>query len=104
MFDSNSRLHIFVAGSDSALWDNRGVLSSGTYNHKWHRLGIGIKGPVFSTLETGLVQLPLAMVRGTDNSLWMADIVGSSDPRHAAGYTLAECLLQSLFCINRHLQ
>jgi len=80
MFDSNSRLHIFVAGSDSALWDNRGVLSSGTYNHKWHRLGGGIKGPVFSTLEPGWSSYLLAMVRGTGNTLWMADIRGSSDP------------------------
>jgi hypothetical protein len=80
IFDQNSRMHTFAAGGDNALWDNRGVLSSGTYYHNWHGLGGIIQGAPFSTLKPGYSSYLLAMVRGLDNSLWIADINGLNNP------------------------
>jgi hypothetical protein len=80
IFDQNSRIHIFAAGGDNSLWDNRGVLSSGEYVLRWHGLGGFIQGAPFSTLEPGYPNFLLAMVRGGDNGLWMADINGLSNP------------------------
>jgi hypothetical protein len=80
IFDQNSRMHIFVAGGDNALWDNRGVPSSGTYVHNWHGLGGVMQGAAFSTLEPGQPNYVAVMVRGTDNALWIADVYGLSDP------------------------
>ncbi|MDD2754107.1 MAG: SdrD B-like domain-containing protein [Methanothrix sp.] len=80
IFDQNSRMHIFVAGGDNALWDNRGVLSSGVYYHNWHGLGGVMQDAPFSTLEPGYSNYLLAMVRGSDNALWIADIYANGDP------------------------
>ncbi len=80
IFDQNSRMHIFVAGQDNSLWDNRGILTSGDYVHNWHGLGGVIQGAPFSTLEPGYPNYLLAMVRGSDNALWMADVYGQSNP------------------------
>ena len=80
IFDQNSRMHIFAAGGDNSLWDNRGILSSGVYVHNWHGLGGVIQGAPFATLEPGSSNYLLAMVRGSDNALWMADINGLSNP------------------------
>jgi len=80
IFDQNSRMHVFVAGADNALWDSRGILSSGEYVHNWHGLGGVIQDAPFSTLEPGYPNYLLAMVRGSDNTLWMADVDGLSNP------------------------
>jgi len=80
IFDQNSRMHIFVAGGDNALWDNRGVLSSGIYVHNWHGLGGVMQGAPFSTLEPGQPNYVVVMVRGTDNALWIADVNALGDP------------------------
>ncbi|MDD2754109.1 MAG: C25 family cysteine peptidase [Methanothrix sp.] len=80
IFDQDSRMHVFVAGGDNALWDNRGILSSGVYYHNWHSLGGIMQDAPFSTLELGYNGYLLAMVRGSDNALWIADIYAKSDP------------------------
>jgi hypothetical protein len=80
IFDLNSRMHIFVAGGDNALWDSRGILSSGAYYHNWHSLGGIMQDAPFSTLEPGYNGYLLAMVRGSDNALWIADIYAKGDP------------------------
>jgi hypothetical protein len=80
IFDQNSRMHVFVAGGDNALWDNRGVLSAGSYYHNWHGLGGVMQDAPFSTLEPGYNNYLLAMVRGSDNALWIADVYGLGDP------------------------
>lgn len=80
IFDSNSRIHILAQGGDNGLWDNRGVLSSGTYVHNWHGLGGTITQAPFATLEPGRANYIAAMVRGSDDALWMASINGISDP------------------------
>ncbi|MDD4447059.1 MAG: C25 family cysteine peptidase, partial [Methanothrix sp.] len=80
IFDRDSRMHILVAGGDNALWDNRGVLSSGVYYHNWHSLGGIMQDAPFSILEPGYNGYLLAMVRGSDNALWIADIRAKSDP------------------------
>lgn len=80
IFDQNSRMHTLAAGGDDALWDNRGVLSSGSYVHNWHGLGGVINLPPYATLEPGRANYIAAMVRGSDDALWMASINGISDP------------------------
>lgn len=80
IFDQNSRLHIFVAGADNALWDNRGVLSSGEYVHSWHGLGGVIQEAPFSILEPGQPNYLAVMVQGADNALWTAYVNGLSNP------------------------
>lgn len=80
IFDQNSRMHIFAAGTDDSLYDNRGVLSSGTYVHNWHCLGGVIQGAPFATLLPGYADYLAVMVKGGDNGLWMADVNVQSDP------------------------
>jgi hypothetical protein len=80
IFDQNSRMHIFVVGGDNALWDSRGVLSSGVYYHNWHSLGGVMQDAPFSTLKPGYSNYLLAMVRGSDNALWIADVNALGDP------------------------
>jgi hypothetical protein len=80
IFDSNSRMHVFAAGSDNSLWDNRGILTSGVYVRSWHGLGGVIKGAPFATLKPSSSNNLLAAVRGSDNSFWIADIDGLSSP------------------------
>jgi hypothetical protein len=80
IFDQNSRMHIFVAGGDNALWDSRGILSSGVYYHNWHSLGGVMQDAPFSTLEPGESSYLLVMVRGSDNALWIADVYALGDP------------------------
>ncbi|MDD2755275.1 MAG: C25 family cysteine peptidase, partial [Methanothrix sp.] len=80
IFDQNSRMHVFVAGGDNALWDSRGILSSGSYYHNWHSLGGVMQDAPFSTLEPGQPNSLAVMVRGTDNALWIADVSALSDP------------------------
>jgi hypothetical protein len=80
IFDSNSRMHIFVTGTDNSLWDNRGILTSGTYVHSWYGLGGIILGAPYSALKPGSNDNLIAAVRGADNALWMADVNGLSNP------------------------
>jgi hypothetical protein len=79
-FDSNSRMHVFASGSDNALYDNRGILTSGVYVHSWHGLGGAMQGAAFSVLNPGSSGYLLAVFRGTDNALWMANVNGLSSP------------------------
>jgi hypothetical protein len=80
IFDLNSRMHIFAAGGDNALWDSRGILSSGVYYHNWHGLGGIILEAPFATLKPGYPNFLLVMVRGGDNGLWIADISVLNNP------------------------
>jgi hypothetical protein len=97
IFDQNSRMHIFVAGSDNALWDSRGILSSGVYYHNWHSLGGVMKDAPFSTLKPGYSSYLLAMVRGSDNALWIADIYALGDPETCNWISFSGVLTSELF-------
>lgn len=97
IFDQNSRMHTLAAGGDNALWDNRGVLSSGSYVHNWHGLGGVIQGPPFATLEPGRTNYIAAMVRGSDNALWMASINGLSNPETCTWYGLGGIISSEAF-------
>ncbi len=74
IFDSNSRMHVFAVGGDNALWDNRGILTSGVYVRNWYGLGGSIQGAPFAALNPGTSGNLLAVYRGTDNALWMANV------------------------------
>ncbi len=80
IFDHNSRMHIFVIGADKTLWDNRGVLTSGTYVHSWHALGGILLGAPYSSLKPGSSDNLLVTVLSADNALWMTDVNGLSNP------------------------
>ena len=80
IFDQDSRMHIFVTGSDNSLWDNRGILSSGTYICSWHSLGGAILGAPYAALKPSSSNNLLAAVRGADNALWIADVNGLANP------------------------
>lgn len=97
MFDSNSREHILLRGSDNALWDCRGVLSGELYYHAWHRLGGVITQAPFATLEPGYNGYIAAMVRGSDNALWMVDVNVLSDPETCNWYLLGGVISSDAF-------
>lgn len=80
IFDQNGRMHIFATGTDNSLWDNRGILTSGTYVHSWHALSGIIQGAPYSALKPGSNDNLLAAIQGADNALWIADINGLSNP------------------------
>jgi hypothetical protein len=97
IFDLNSRMHIFAAGGDNSLWDNRGVLSSGIYVHNWYGLGGAFQGAPFATLVPGRTNYIAVMVRGGDNGLWIADINGLSDPETCTWISLGGVLTSEPF-------
>jgi len=97
IFDSNSRMHILARGGDNGLWDNRGVLSSESYEHSWHGLGGIITEAPFAILEPSWASFIAAMVRGADNSLWMADINVLSNPETCTWHSLGGAISSEAF-------
>ena len=97
IFDSSSRMHILARGGDNGLWDNRGVLSSESYEHNWHGLGGIITEAPFAILEPSWASFIAAMVRGADNSLWMADINVLSNPETCTWHSLGGAISSEAF-------
>jgi hypothetical protein len=90
-------MHILARGGDNGLWDNRGVLSSESYEHNWHGLGGIITEAPFAILEPSWASFIAAMVRGADNSLWMADISVFDDPETCTWYSLGGAISSEAF-------